>query len=329
MTDAQYETSGRTADNQQPIADALAPLPLKIKDWNQVRLTLQGDQLTIVVNGTQAATLPILEAAHARQFGLFRYANRTQARVRKLIYRGQWPTHLPAVTEQQLAASHLTAQLPEAINVVDADLSQSETQLGSLGLAQRGSQERRSGTAQGLQLRLSDAKTSADHPGIVFERDLAGDCEMTVVYQNIEMKPQKSGWGVSLVFQAILDDPQRTSVECNVSLDKSQQLQHTTQILRTHAGGGRHTVDQQFLHPATSSGKLRMVRRGGQIDCYIAADGSDDFRLVNSLTVGPANIREVACLAKASDEVGQVNATLTRLTIRQLAAPRSSVSPRR
>jgi len=38
-----------------------------------------------------------------RNFGLFHYADQTEARVRGVTYRGDWPRELPSVEEQQLA----------------------------------------------------------------------------------------------------------------------------------------------------------------------------------------------------------------------------------
>ncbi len=105
LTDAQYEVRGLAPDNQQPIHGAAPKLSLKVEDWNHVRLTLQGDRLTISVNGTDAGAITIEEPADQRYFGLFRYSNKTECRVLKLLYRGQWPKTLPSIDDQQLAAT--------------------------------------------------------------------------------------------------------------------------------------------------------------------------------------------------------------------------------
>ena len=107
-----------------------------------------------------------------------------------------------------------------------------------------------------------------------------------------------------------------THVQCNVALDEKHQAQYTTQILRNDADNVSHVIEQQFLHPGSLSGSLRLVRRGGQIDCYAAAEGSDVYHHLNSLAVGPAKIRSVACAAMSSDDVAKLDVTLTRLTIR-------------
>lgn len=317
LTDAQYEIGGLKPDNRESIPDAAMSLALKPKDWNLVRLSLRGDQLTIAVNGEQAATIKVNEAPNARHFGLFRYANATQSRIRKLVYRGQWPKELPPLESQQLAAAADGPQLPNAQVSLDADLSQSEAELSKAMLTLRGTADRRKTSADGLQLHLHDTKGWDDNPGITYSQPIESNCEVTIAYEGIQISPHKSGWGVSLVLEIVLDDPQQTRAECNLSLDKSEKLQHTTQMLRNHAAGSQHVLDHQSLRPGNVSGKLRMIRRGGQIDCYAAAAGSDEYIQLNSLAVGTAKILKIACGAKCSDDVAKLDVTLKRLTIRQ------------
>lgn len=102
LTEAQYELRNLAVDNEAPIAGSVAP-ELKLKDWNRVRLSLKGDQLTVSVNEKDIATVTISEPPSERFFGLFHYSNKTASRVRNLKYRGEWPKTLPAIAEQVLA----------------------------------------------------------------------------------------------------------------------------------------------------------------------------------------------------------------------------------
>ncbi len=316
LTDAQYEFRGLTADNQEPIPKAAESLKLKSEDWNHVRLTLRGDLLGIAVNGEDVANVQIDEMPNMRQFGLFRYSNLTQARVRKLLYRGEWPKQLPSLAEQQLSTAGEDFKFADAKTLLDADLSQSESQLNSAQITFRGPSDRRQSTGEGLKLHLHDTKAWADSPGITFTQQVEGDCEVTMDYRDLRLTPHKSGWGVGLVLEVELDDLQKTRVECKLSLDKNQQAQHATQILRNDAGDKSHSLEQQYLHPGNLSGSFRLVRCGGQIDCYAAAEGSEVYQHLNSVAVGPAKIRRVACTAKSSDDTATLDVTLTRLTIR-------------
>ena len=77
-------------------------LPLKENDWNRLRLSLKGDVASVSLNG-EAVFERTLEPTNQRNFGLFRFADQTEARVRHVVYRGDWPKTLPSVEEQELA----------------------------------------------------------------------------------------------------------------------------------------------------------------------------------------------------------------------------------
>ncbi len=102
LTEAQFEQRDLAVDNENAIDGASVP-EWKTSDWNKVRLSLKGDQLTVSVNEKDVATVSVTEPRTERFFGLFRFANKTGCRVRNLKYRGEWPKTLPAVMEQVLA----------------------------------------------------------------------------------------------------------------------------------------------------------------------------------------------------------------------------------
>ncbi|MDP1564298.1 MAG: DUF1583 domain-containing protein, partial [Pirellulaceae bacterium] len=101
MTNSPYETDGLAIDNLEPLA--ISPVSLVPKDWNHVRIVLEGELLRLYVNREEVASLTIDEPSVERHFGLFRYANLTQCRVRNVLYRGQWPKQLPPPESQFLA----------------------------------------------------------------------------------------------------------------------------------------------------------------------------------------------------------------------------------
>jgi tetratricopeptide (TPR) repeat protein len=109
LTDKQFDRTGIAVDNVEPLAGA-TPMPLKAGEWNKLKLVLAGDVATIFVNGQEVARRT-LESTNQRVFGLFRFADATSARVRQVVYRGQWPTVLPALDKQELATAP-----PAAVN---------------------------------------------------------------------------------------------------------------------------------------------------------------------------------------------------------------------
>ena len=72
--------------------------PLKPKAWNRVRLAVAGDVVKLALNGVEIYERPI-ESTNQRQFGLFHFTDRTEARVRSMTYAGAWPKKLPLEAE--------------------------------------------------------------------------------------------------------------------------------------------------------------------------------------------------------------------------------------
>jgi tetratricopeptide (TPR) repeat protein len=101
LTDAQWEVTDLAPDNEMSIEGAAESVPLKANDWNRIALRLAGDRLTLVVNDVVVAEHAFAEPPSERFFGLFRYVDKTKCRVRKLVYRGNWPKQLPNVADRE------------------------------------------------------------------------------------------------------------------------------------------------------------------------------------------------------------------------------------
>jgi hypothetical protein len=97
LTDAQHDRTGLSPDNTTIEPDRRrgpAGPPLRPNAWNRVKLALAGDTATLTLNDVLVYERP-LEPTNQRDFGLFRYADETEARIRNVHYRGQWPRTLP------------------------------------------------------------------------------------------------------------------------------------------------------------------------------------------------------------------------------------------
>jgi hypothetical protein len=98
LTDGAYERSGLAPDNtadEPQNRRGPASLPLKPKAWNRLSVEINGDKVTLSLND-HAIYERSLEPTSRRAFGLFHYADATQARVRNVTYSGEWPRSLPA-----------------------------------------------------------------------------------------------------------------------------------------------------------------------------------------------------------------------------------------
>ncbi|MDR3638922.1 MAG: DUF1583 domain-containing protein [Isosphaeraceae bacterium] len=98
LTDGKYDRTGLSPANVAVEAKSRrgpSPLPLKPNAWNRMSLALKGNTLTLTLNG-ELVFERSLEATNQRTFGFFHYADETEARVRNVVYRGEWPKQLPA-----------------------------------------------------------------------------------------------------------------------------------------------------------------------------------------------------------------------------------------
>ena len=97
LTDAEYDQMGLSPANstvEEASRRGKRRLPLKAGDWNGVMLCLEGNVVTVTLNGERAYERT-LEPGNGRQFEFFHYADETEARVRRVRYEGQWPRTLP------------------------------------------------------------------------------------------------------------------------------------------------------------------------------------------------------------------------------------------
>jgi tetratricopeptide (TPR) repeat protein len=101
LTDGPFERTGLAPDNnvvERANRRGPAKLPLKARDWNRLRLTLNGNKAILRLNDVEVYERT-LEPTSQRIFGLFHYADETEVRVRHVTYRGHWPRKLPPAEE--------------------------------------------------------------------------------------------------------------------------------------------------------------------------------------------------------------------------------------
>ncbi len=315
LTDAEWDWEPTLATNNESIVNDDA-IPLKQRDWNRYRLVLAANTLTITVNDVEVCQHELDEEPSRRFFGLFRYADKNKSRVRKIVYRGNWPKVFPKVEQQQLASS------PEGPMQIAADslgrqvqlrLNRSLPDLQKQGLSLLGPSERIRTEDNGLRLQLQQANGYASWPGVKFAGPIEQDFAATVEFADLSMKANKDGWGVILALDAALDDDHASTIEIGVAMNKDgkmfakAQRRHVLPSGKPHSDGWSRT--EQYR-----AGRLQLVRDGGQMHCLIAGkDG--DFRLLRTFAVGQAPVKEIAVQNKCSDDVGEIDVLLTNLDL--------------
>ena len=97
--------TGVEVDNRvlDPAAEQLTPPTLKPGEWNEMQIALDGDTVTLTLNGT-----PIYrrtwEQGTDRRFGLFHDPTSYHVRVRNVKLSGDWPEELPSDLFEQTGA---------------------------------------------------------------------------------------------------------------------------------------------------------------------------------------------------------------------------------
>ncbi|MHC5543196.1 DUF1583 domain-containing protein, partial [Singulisphaera rosea] len=107
MTIGLEDPSGVSADN---VADepenrrGSGKLPLKAGDWNALKIALDGDAVTLSLNG-QEIYRRVLEPTNSRQIGVYHDKGKTSVQIRKVVLRGRWPETLPEDRRTDLVSS--------------------------------------------------------------------------------------------------------------------------------------------------------------------------------------------------------------------------------
>ena len=76
-------------------------LPFKSGEWNRMTVQINGDVLRLRLNDVLIYESEIA-ATNDRSFGLFYYCDQTEARIRNIVLKGDWPKSVPPVAEQEL-----------------------------------------------------------------------------------------------------------------------------------------------------------------------------------------------------------------------------------
>ncbi|MEQ1824309.1 MAG: DUF1583 domain-containing protein [Pirellula sp.] len=299
--------------------DGSASIELREKDWNRFKLAMKGNRVSLFVNNHQVAEFPAEISRNERHFGLFRYSDKYQCRVRNLIYRGEWPKTLPSIADQELAyPKGGPYQLPDGDNLQTTEIvmNQSMEAIKKAGIKIQGRADQFTVTDSGLKIAMRNASTYEARPLLQLSVSHGKDCDVTVDYQDASFQSAKQGWGTLFALVASLDDAEQSSIEGAIKKNLEGDLQFIGSRRRNQPSGIQSTVETFFAAGPKESGRIRLARRGGEIHFLHAEKGSDEFQLIHSVSVGNSSIKSMKIEAKSSDDIGQIDVTLTKLSIR-------------
>jgi len=296
ITDGIYGRTELTADNavEEP-ANRRGPgqLPLQADAWNRLAVTLRGDTVHVVLNG-QLIYQRELEPTNQRTFGLFHYADQTEARVRNVTWRGDWPRELPPASEQELAgpgADFLDKRLPELTAVFQHDFIKDGFSLDRFSVPEGDQFKNLSRQSDGLHANR-DGKAGFQNATIAPRLSIRGDFDITLTYGRFQAALSDEGTG-SLILRVRLDNAaadefmvfQKAAWRSAGEMD--QHFQAAT--VRLEGGEARRSYSGSEAFEA-DCGSLRLARRGDMVYFLIAEGDSPNFRLVRTAKVAADDV---------------------------------------
>ncbi|MBS0202102.1 MAG: DUF1583 domain-containing protein [Planctomycetes bacterium] len=326
LTAAQFERGGLAHDNSFDEPEhrrGPQKLPLKNGSWNKLALNLKEDVVSLTLNDTLIFERP-LDPGNSRTFGLFHTAGETRARIKNVIYRGNWPKSLPPVNEQELARNDLVQatltdeQLPARISVnFETDLVTHLVPTADLPTT------RRSQVDGGvLIIRSPNTNIASQSAGYQSSQvTIGGDFEVTLGYRNFQSTTQNSNHQVPRV-EIILAQgggfgaPQHSGTLALTHRRHQDQSMTLTSIL----GVRRKPPDEDWQtsdQPATgTTGKLRIVRRDGTVYYLYSTGDSADWQILESRAASTADIKDVVIGLRSEDLAATASVVLTDFSIR-------------
>ncbi|HVX15288.1 MAG TPA: DUF1583 domain-containing protein [Pirellulales bacterium] len=320
LTDAQHDRTGLRPDNRATEPEnrrGPAALPLKERDWNEVRLTLSGDTVTLRLNDVEVYRRD-LEPTNQRVFGLYHDATRSEARVRNVFYQGAWPRSLPPLAEQELAVSPAVRAALDADRLratFECDFSPGAAPLGQLSLLPKTAEKYIKPSAKGARILLPPGDEKPAAVGYETNFRLRGDFEVVVVFSGLDTTCGAPAGGAGFDLHVPLDDAFHTELFLQRRrLHDGQQVVHTA---ASFDAPGKHDRPLQVaMSPiAAAAGKLKLVRKGHMVYSLFAEQDSDDYRLLHEHPAGEADAR-VELLAQAFTQACGTDMLLERLSIR-------------
>lgn len=322
MTDSQYERTGLKPDHVLSDSFAATNLALKPDAWNAVALRVAGDTLTLQVNGQKVLERPI-EVDNSRTFGFFRYAGDSEARIRNVVYRGDWPRILPSIKDQEFAVDHqaLASFRPDELPYhyrwnFQGPVPQHLRPMGVVSEVIS-----REPSSNGLKLsRTPSPLPEAQAIGFQWsDVVMGGDFEVTLGYRDFQSTTQVDNHlAPRIEILMAVGGPYGQHAQ-SVSLVHQRPQSSAMHISALH--GVRKNAAEEDWHvadkaAAANAGRIRIVRRNGVLYFLMAAVDSDTWQLVDHRAVGTQDLRELIIGARCQDPAGTLSVVLTEFSVR-------------
>ena len=317
MTDAGYDQTERPPDNHYlPAGKDLRRLavPLRSDAWNRVRLELDGELAKLSLNGKDVLDYHMGKSAHL-PFGLFYFADRTQAKVRDVVMHGGWPTELPSLPEQSLA-DLTVSRIDDRLPALTASFAHSFVRDGlhsPLLLVAPAQQMSLESQPKGV-VAHSQSAGPWQPVEMSVSAELHGDYEIEAEFSDLERSG--TGWA-GILLNLEFDDPARHLSRTMLLKDPAGQGPVLQASLSEEKNGERIYDHFDLIDCDSTSGRLRVSRRGDIVHSLFAEGDSPTFRSIGQRKVSTAPTKTGRIVLQAlSHANSQCRVTWKSLTMR-------------
>lgn len=296
LTDRTHDNTGADPANLTIEADsqrAPSPLPFVPNEWNTLSLKLTGDVAQLSLNDVPVYERT-MEAGNQRTFGLFHYADQTDAMIRNVSWEGKWPKSIPPLIEQELRGTDMDlldkqlAELPATLACNFQD-GVPQTAFEIEGDSQSIEQGK-----DGIRLSLDKNKGLQNlRPRV----QVKGDFDIELQFRDLEIDDvYNNTTGIALVLFFDSDKGDNCGLYRRYQGYSNDGLTNHHRLLfarkQTDPGGnpvyrGIPTAEE------SNSGKIRLARRGTTLTALYAEENSPFYRIVGTGTIS----RDVELLA--------------------------------
>ncbi len=283
LTDGPYDQTEFGPDNLSeilPREDLTGTFPLNPGQWNQMKVVLNEQTVTLELNGQPICETSI-DPANDRVFGMFHYADQTEARVRNVVMRGSWPTKLPELPAQELAdqrPAKLDADLAKLTDIFEYQFAATQILDRFFVVGQNQPNDTVAVEQNGLRIRRPGGgpwyDTYINLPFLVH-----GDFDIEIGFEEFKAIGDKFGC-VMLVLE--LDDDKRRQCRILRIRDEVQRHEVHSSLSEVHQDGGRSFSARPPKKTEATAGRLRMARRGATLYYLFAENDSLEYRLLET-----------------------------------------------
>lgn len=301
-------------------------LPLKSGEWNRMTVQVDGDVLRLRLNDVLIHDSEIA-TTNDRSFGLFYYCDQTEARVRNIVLKGDWPKSVPPVGQQELRGTETDAldrerdALAESFEFNFTKATEIERQTSFVDYIEGDA----SNSLLPDGLHMSGAAGPRGNADLITQpsNKISGDFDVIAEFADLNVKASDNGAA------AIYMGPRFTQEQFEMHMLFRGMIQHPDTPLREIAQveiikwekNGRGFQYPAIYAEECRSGRLRVARRGKMFHYLIAPLDSDKFRLLHSMEVSdlpilPGDfILRISCYS-AGAQASEVSVVWKSLSVR-------------